>query len=281
MINKGILTIINEIIPICKEVVCGKYAIALAGAHAKGMADINSDLDIFIYTEGMQPYDIRKASIEGIADNTNDIYVSEEIDKEPWGGCIDFRYKGYAIEITIYSLDNIRGVVDECLQGKIKVYPAFWTLQGYYNYMCLSEIDFIKPLDDIYTIISDLKQKIVIYPLKLKRAIIDEFWYKSNVWPDNFHYISAINRMDIIYTSGIIQQTLHSIVQVLFALNEKYFCGDKKIEKQLSDLEICPRCLVDNIEFLLNSPKNADLLQQQRKIMIEIISEIRIEIDKL
>lgn len=280
MLSNEISAIVSEIIPVYRDFVCGEYAIALAGAHAKGVADVNSDLDMFIYTEGIQPYSFRKALIENIADN-DDIYISEEIDKEPWGGIIDFFYKGYKIETNVRDIKNVRNVVDECLQGKIKIFPASWTLHGYYNYVYLSEIDFIKPLEDAYKVVYNLKQKLKSYPLNLKKTIINEFWCKSNQWLNNFHYISAINRMDSIYTSGIVQQTFHSIVQVLFALNEKYFSGDKKIEKQLSDLAFCPRCLIENIEFLLASNKKVNLLQQQRRILCDTVSEIEVEIKKL
>lgn len=98
------------------------------------------------------------------------------------------------------------------------------------------------------------------------------------MWLDNFHYASAIKRMDIIYTSGCVQSTFHAIVQLLFALNEKYFNGDKKIEKQLAELEFCPKGLTDNIVFLLNSPRDVDMLQQQREILICIANEIKSQI---
>lgn len=202
MPNNEIMSIINEIIPVFKEIICGRYAISLAGSHAKGMADINSDLDIFVYTEDVQPYSIRKAVIEKIADSTDGIFISEAIDRDPWGGCIDFKYKGRDVETTVHNLNYTQNTITDCLQGNIKIHPSFWTLNGYYNYICLAEIDFIKALQDPYNIISGFKQMIATYPPKLKKAIIDEFWWKSNMWLDNFHYTSAVKRMDIVYTSG-------------------------------------------------------------------------------
>lgn len=278
MIANEFMNIINELIPVYKQFITGKYAIALAGSHAKGTADLNSDLDIFIYTEDILPYSARKTIIEGVADSVEGINISEAIDRDPWGGCIDFKYMGHDIETTVHSLSYTENTLNECLQGNIAIHPAFWTLNGYYSYICLAEIDFIKALEDPYNIISDFKNKVSQYPPRLKKAIIDEFWWRCNMWLDNFHYASAIKRMDIIYTSGCVQSTFHAIVQLLFALNEKYFNGDKKIEKQLAELEFCPKCLTDNIGFLLNSPRDVDMLQQQREILICIVNEIKSQI---
>lgn len=281
MISKDILSIVDELIPAYKEIIRGEYAIALAGAHAKGKADIHSDLDIFVYAQDVSPFESRKAIFERICDSKKDFWISEDIVSLPWGGSIDFIYKGYKVETTIRSINKLEEVIDECLNGKIKIYPEAWTLNGYFNYIYLSEIDFIKTIDDSFNIISNLKEKIKIYPLELKKAIINEFWWKSNLWINNFHYISAINRMDIVYTSRITSNTIQNLVQVLFALNEKYFYGDKKIELQLNGLKFCPKSLTDNIELLLTTSRDIEFLQRQRNILIKIADEIGVEVNKI
>lgn len=207
MLVNEISSIIEELTPLYKKTIIGDYAIALAGAHAKGKADIHSDLDIFIYAQDFTPYTSRKAVFDTYSENIKDVWVSEDFSSLPWGGSIDFTYKGYKIETTIRSINKLEEVVNECLLGNFKIYPETWTLNGYYNYIYLSEINFIQPLEDPFHIISHFKEKITSYPPKLKSAIINEFWNKSMMWVDNFHYKSAIERMDIIYTSGIINQT--------------------------------------------------------------------------
>ena len=53
--DQVILQKINDITTILKQTVEGKCAIALAGAHAKGVADAASDLDIYIFAEKEKP----------------------------------------------------------------------------------------------------------------------------------------------------------------------------------------------------------------------------------
>jgi predicted nucleotidyltransferase len=273
MIHGNILSIIEELVLVFKKITLGEYAIALAGSYAKGKWDLNSDIDIFVFCDKVKPFCKRKALIEQICDNS-EIYIDEEIDKTSWGGCMDFYYKGFKIEATIRTITSVTKTINECKEGIIRIEPTVWNLNGYYNYIYLSECSFIKSLDDPYGIIKHWKKEIEIYPLKLKKAIINEFLWKAKFWMDNFHYKSAIKRKDIIYTSGIIQQTIHNIVQLLFAINEKFFEGDKKIEEQIVTLKFKPTGFVENIEFLLSSPKKQEILAEQRKMLLDVIEDI-------
>jgi predicted nucleotidyltransferase len=268
-----ITSILSELIPVYRKIVCGKFAIALAGAHAKGMEDDDSDLDIFVYADDYQPYRVRKAVFEALSGDDR-IYVSEDIGEAPWGGSIDFTYGSLRVETNVKLIGRVDEVIDECLRGSIRIYPASWTLNGYYDFIHLSEIGFIVPLEDDFDVILNWKNRVQRYPLNLKRAIIREFWWKSRQWVDNFHYISAMNRLDYVYTSGIVQQTFQNVIQVLFALNETYFSGDKKIEKQLKTLRFCPECLTANLEILFTMRRQLEFMQLQRKILKDALNEI-------
>jgi len=267
-----IATVIDELLPLYKQVLRGKYAIALAGAHAKGSADGNSDLDMFIYTEDVASYEAREAVFQ--KPGIEQLWISPDIVTQSWGGSIDFVYNGLKVETTIKQWSQLSKLVEECLSGSIRIAPETWTLNGYYNYICLSEIDFVQSIEDSYQMLSSLKEKIKTYPPALKRAILDHFWPKSRMWIDNFHYLSAIERMDIVYTSGIVNQTIHNMTQVLFALNENYFRGDKKLESQWRKLGFCPAALIDNVEILLTARRDVGHLKRQRDILKEVAEEI-------
>ncbi|UVI31543.1 nucleotidyltransferase domain-containing protein [Paenibacillus spongiae] len=72
-----IQSIVNELMPFYKKIISGQYAIALAGAHAKGKADAHSDLDIFVYTEDVLPFENRKAVFEAISPAAADLWVTQ------------------------------------------------------------------------------------------------------------------------------------------------------------------------------------------------------------
>ena len=275
MNNYQLEEIVKTLLPHFRKMVKGKYAIALGGSHAKGYADSYSDIDFYVYTEDVIEFSDRKKIIENIANKDQDVYIEESIDKNIWGASTDFYYQSTKIESTFKSLIRVSNNIQNCLAGKIEIEHTVWTLYGYYNYICLAEVNFIRAIEDPYQIISDWKEQIKTYPKELKKAIINEFWWKANFWLDNFHYKTAIKRCDFVYTSGIIQHTVHSFVQVLFALNESYFNGDKKIEEQLQKLRNCPRLFTENIEYLLSVYRDEEMLNNQRSILLEIASSIK------
>ncbi|MFF2888228.1 nucleotidyltransferase domain-containing protein [Paenibacillus sp. NPDC057967] len=273
--HKHVTQRVQEIVPVLRETLTGRYAIALGGSYAKGYMDEYSDLDFYVYTEGVKPLEERRSLLSAIADADQSCYIDERIDGTLWGGCADFYCKGMKIETSVKSISVYEQAIQDCLAGKIFVEPTFWTLSGYYNYICLSEVSFVQPLVDKKGILAEWKRQVRVYPNKLREAIIQQFWWKSTFWLDNFHYLSAIERGDFVYASGIAQQTFHSLLQVLLAANETYFKGDKKIGKQLSELAFCPEPLIHELDFLLGAHQEIALLKRQRQLLLEITNAIK------
>jgi len=273
--------IINELVEMLKTTVDGKYAIALAGSYAKGIADKNSDIDFFMFIEKAKSYEERLAIVREFADKNMPFYVSKGFDDGAWGGSMDFFYKGIPVETTVRFTENVDKIIADCLEGKFEILPALWTTNGYYTYIYLSEIDFITPIEDNFGIIDGYKNQLESYPKKLQASILKEFFARSNMWIDSFHYKSAIKREDILFTAGIVKNTVYDMVQIIFALNEEYFTGDKKLEYQLSRLEYCPHKLLDNLEFLMYAPKDAEKLEEQRNLLVAIRDRLQYKIAQI
>lgn len=266
--------VIQEITDKLKGLFFDTPIIALAGAHAKGVADVNSDIDIFVFGNSPRPFDDRKKIIEGFCDNPDNFFISENFDF-PWGGSIDFRYKNIPIEVVVRLISKTEEIVSQCIEGKFDIIPQTWTSNGYYSYIYLSEIDFLKPIYDEQKWLYKLKTKVEKYPQKLKHNIISTFLCRASTWIDNFHYSSAIKRKDILFVAPIIIHTLLDMIQVIFAINEVYFTGDKKLEKVLLGMPYCPETLLKNINFLLTTNKDEDTLNEQARILKDIYYELR------
>ncbi|MCQ6558965.1 hypothetical protein NNL21_09695 [Paenibacillus mendelii] len=65
------------------------------------------------------------------------------------------------------------------------------------------------------------------------------------------------------------------MTQVLFALNERYFYGDKKLESLLKGLSFCPPVLTDHHEFLLTARKDISHLKRQRDVLAEAAAHMK------
>jgi len=270
--------IIRELTEILKRAVGQNCAIALAGAHAKGMADAESDLDFYLVVEDAIPDNAMRKIIHAAADDAASAYISDDFDSAPYGGNIDFRYHGIPIETTVHTAARLRQRVSECLAGQFEILPQTWTSNGYYTYIYLSELHFIKPLYDPNGAIAAYKRQLEQYPEALRRAIIDCFWGRANTWLDNFHYESAIARGDILFTAPIVLHTILDITQIIFALNRQYFTGDKKLQQALANMPYCPAALLNNLEFLLSASSNASVLRKQLELLREIRDELSLKI---
>ena len=264
---------INMFLPLLKGISRGKCAISLTGAHAKGLADDISDIDFHVFIDEPKSQDEIIEIFREVADEGT-LYVPEDYNHPCYGGTISFYYKGNEVGIITQYYSFINKRIEECLEGKFEIIPQLWTTNGFFTYVGLSEIHYMKPLYDPDGFVAGLKAKTNPYPEKLRSAIIDHFRWRAGTWPDNFHYDTAIKRADIFYTSPIVIHTLLDMVQIIFAINRVYFCGDKKYVKQLSVMDYCPAALLDNLTFLLTASTNVDDLRKQREILFEIRDDI-------
>lgn len=259
---------IKDLVEHLKNTAEGKCAIALAGAHAKGAADASSDIDIYIFAERAKPWEERTALLSAIADPGTTPWVDKCFDAAPWGGGMDFRYQGTPVEAVGRTIARMEQVIGDCLAGKYEIIPATWTSNGYYTFIYLCELSFLKPVWDPDGILAAWQTKTAVYPEPLRRAIMTDFLGRSGTWMENFHYESAVRRGDILFTAPIVLHTLMDMVQVVFALNRTYFTGDKKLEAALAKLPVCPDALrPESLDLLLTAPRDPQILEEQRQLL--------------
>ena len=265
-------SLITDLLPALRASVAGRYSIALAGAHAKGHFDSGSDLDLFLLTDALKPVPERQALLEALG--AENIYLSDGLDPHPWGGSMDFTYQGVPVETTVRSIRRMEEVVCACAAGHFTVTPELWTTQGYYDFVYLAEASFLKPIDDSWQIITGLRSQVDPYPQAFRAAAIQHFWPRANFWMHNFHYETAIQRADYVYTSGILQQSFHNLVQVLFPHTQRFFSGDKRLALQLAALPFCPAPLLERLDFLLSAHPSSTALREQREVFLEVLQEV-------
>lgn len=265
---------IQPLVELLKETTEGKCAIALAGAHAKGMADAASDIDLYVFAERAKPLAQRRELIRSIADPGTTPWV-DEFDAAPWGGGMDFVYQGTPVEVAGRTLARMDRVVGDCLAGKFEIIPATWTSNGYYTFIYLCELSFIKPVWDPDGVLAAYQEKAAVYPEPLRRAILETFMARAGTWIDNFHYKSAVRRGDVLFTAPIVLHTVMDMVQVVFALNRVYFTGDKKLEAALAKMPNCPEALrPSQLDVLLASSRDPVHLERQRQFLRQAWDEL-------
>ena len=266
---------VDALVRILRQTTRGRCAIALAGAHAKGTSDASSDIDIYVFAEDVQPYEKRRAVICAAADVGTTPWIFESVDAEPWGGGMDFIYQGTPVEAVVRTFARMDQVVQDCLKGRFEIIPATWTSNGYYSFIYLCELSFLMPIWDPDGILAEYKSQAAVYPEPLRRSILQTFLGRAGCWMGNFHYESAVQRGDILFTAPIVQHTVLDMIQVVFALNRMYFTGDKKLEEALADLKYCPEELRSELCFLLSTSRDTQTLERQRQLLHRIYAQLR------
>ncbi len=275
MLDEKIMVIVDGLRPLLREFACGEYGLAVGGAHAKGMADEESDLDLYVFA----------GSVLSNSDRTRlTMEWSPEIrDVVAWGATApfeqagtDFYLRDLKIECWLRNITLIERAIGECVQGIVKREFVTWTTTGFYNHCCLSDLNNMIPVEDPQGLLKRWKDGIRNYPPKLRDTIIKRHLDAARFWPDNFHYHSAIERQDVIYTSGIVQQVVHNLIQVLFAANQVYFPGDKRLSEAISHLNHVPDCFSERIRQLFwpGVCAGVDVLRSQQRELQDLLREV-------
>lgn len=275
MLSEQTMQMVRQLIPLLRQFAASEYGIAIGGAHAKGVADAESDLDIYLFADSILTNDQRTQLASSFSADITDI-VTWGIEAPFEQGGSDFYYQGTKVECWLRSREMIDTTIAECREGIIKQDLVRWTTTGFYNHCCLSDLQHMIPVDDPYSILATWQQAIAEYPPKMQTAIIEKHLSGARFWPSNFHYSSAVERQDIIYTTGIVQQVVHNLIQVLFAVNKCYFPGDKKLAKALTRLEHVPMGFVERIQELLfpGTPATKEHLRQQQTSLQHLLRDV-------
>ncbi len=228
-------------------------AVVIGGSYATGTQRPDSDLDLGLFYDEYNPIgkeDIEKAITKlGGKDKT---IISDIGEWGKWmnGGVwmiidnqrIDFIYRNYQfVSKTIY----------ECLEGKIDTdfyqQPAF----GFYNYIYCAEIQLSRTLYDPENRVADLKQKVATYPNKLKTGVTNKF-----LWDAQFSLSRAQKsekRNEVFIVAGCLVRIINDLVQILYALNDTFYFGEKKFYKDIDVIKIKPPDFLEKINKILTA----------------------------
>ncbi|MHB9032527.1 MAG: nucleotidyltransferase domain-containing protein, partial [Anaerolineae bacterium] len=138
---------IDELVPLLRQLIIGEYGIALGGAHAKGVADDESDLDLYVF--GRDAHDNAERSRLATAFSPDITQLISWGEDSPFvQGGTDFYYKGVKVECWLRASSLIERTIADCLAGHITREYVTWTTTGFYNHVALSDLNVMKPLDD-------------------------------------------------------------------------------------------------------------------------------------
>lgn len=110
---------------------------AFGGAHAKGIADAASDLDVYVFAPAIASDDMRTQLAHALADSPP---RSWSVPGAFTQAGADFVYRGQHVEVWLRNNNLIDQTLDECERGVVKQDFVTWTVMGFYNHCALSDL---------------------------------------------------------------------------------------------------------------------------------------------
>ena len=175
-------SILNKI---CRELegIPGIAGIVLGGSRARGNNLPNADIDIGIYYDESEGFDVKEISkiATKIDDEHRENLVTSLGEWGPWingGGWLIVQ--GYHVDFIFRDIKRVSQVVDDCLEGRVSSHYQTGHPHAYLNVMYMGEVSICKILADPKGKISDLKSKTIPYPKTLKDAIVQYFMFEAS-----------------------------------------------------------------------------------------------------
>lgn len=230
-------------------------AIALGGSLARGTSYPDSDIDIGIYYSDTQP--LSQKDLNQLASELDDSHSVNLITKPgEWGTWINgggwLKINDQAVDWLYRNNTAVSKVIDDCCAGQTNCYYQPGHPHGFHDHIYLAEIYYCQPLYDPQSVLRNFKARIEQYPKKLKETIIQKY-----LWEADFSLktaTKAAKRNDTFYVTGCLFRSTACLVQVLFALNEKYFINEKGSIKLASSFSICPNSFYETITSVMEKP---------------------------
>jgi len=234
----------------------GKYAISVGGSQGKGLSDARSDVDFRLFHE-------------------QDLVPPSE-DPQLWKDYHDameyWRQRGINVDgIWPRRIDKIDAALDRWLSGELATVDMVWTIWGYH---LLPDIYHQAVIEDPYGVIAGWKQRLSVYPLKLKQAILKKHLESVRYWRVDYHYRSKVQRGDVVFTAGLTSRLVHDLIQILFALNETYYVGDGQNLDFCRKFALIPAGFPEKVQEILYPSAADNRLQVQYEQLLALIDEV-------
>ncbi len=234
--------------------IAGVVAVALGGSRARGTHRPDSDIDLGLYYRDASPFSI--ADIRALAGEINDAPEPVVTDFYRWGPWVNggawLTVRGRRVDLLYRELERIEKVIDDCRRGAIESDFYQQPPYGFHSYVYLGELSICRPLHDPQDVLARLKERLVPYPPALQKAIVDRF-----LWAAEFDLAQARavgERGDVYAAAGCLTRVASHLVQVLYALNERYFLSDRGALTEIGSFRVAPSGFASAVSQVLAHP---------------------------
>jgi len=245
--------LIENCLPMIRDLKKGRYSITIGGSIGKGLSDSKSDVDFRLYADGF------------IDDMYGEGYTEVRKHMAYWAE------RGLLIDgVWLRTISEIDESLNRWLAGEIIPEPLDWAIWGYH---LPTDIYNQQIIEDPNGIAQGWKTRMNPYPAALKNALINKHMNSLKYWRSDYHYKNKAERGDIVFLASLTARLVHDIMQIMCAVNNIYYPGDGHNLSVAGKFSVKPDDFEKRIEYILY-PENPNKLSSQYSAVIDMISSI-------
>lgn len=255
----------------------GVVAVALGGSWARGAGQPGSDVDLGLYYR-----DERRPSLEALDRLARELGYRDP--KVPlagygeWGPWINggawMRVEAREVDWLFRDLNRVERIIEECRAGRPALHHQPGHPHGFHTHIYLAEVHHCRPLRDPDGELERLKALTEPYPPLLKRALVRDHLWQAGFALDTS--CTSAGRGDILHAAGSFFQCAASLVQVLYALNKRYFLNEKGSVAATDSFKLRPDGFGATVAAVLGHPGEIpDRLRHSLRLMEGLVEETR------
>jgi Domain of unknown function (DUF4037)/Nucleotidyltransferase domain len=232
----------------------GVAAVVVGGSRARGRADAHSDVDLGLYYDPARPLavDQLRALAAAIDDRHDADAVTEIGGWGPWiNGGAWLEVGGVRVDWIYRDLAAVAGVIADCAAGRFGTHYQPGHPHAFHTHIYMAEVHHAHVLFDRDGAFAALRKQTVPYPRALRDAIL------RSGWEAEFALATAAGsarRGDAFHVSGCLFRCAACLVQMLFALNERYFLNEKRAVETADAFPRCPPGFAATVTEVLAAP---------------------------
>jgi predicted nucleotidyltransferase len=232
----------------------GVAAVALGGSRARGTATATSDIDLGIYYHsGHRPsLDELGALAKELDDRHREGLVTAFGEWGPWvNGGAWLRVDGMAVDWLYRDVGRVTQTIEACRRGEVTCDYYLGHPHGFHNHIYLGEVHLCVPLGDPGNALGALKLLVAAYPAEMRGRIVSRYLFDARFMLETGRRSAA--RADVMHAAGCLFRVVAALVQVLYALNERYFVNEKGSVAEVESMPLRPTRWSANVASLLGA----------------------------
>jgi Nucleotidyltransferase domain len=261
----------------------GVVAVVLGGSHARGNAKANSDIDLALYYYPEEPLDV--AQFRALADELEgaDPTLKRYEDRGPtelggWGPFINggawLEIHGQRVDWLYSNIIEVQQAISDAVAGKSVLHHRPGHPHGFHTHMFAGQVHFAKALYDPTGMFAKLKEQVQVYPPKLQAFLIRDFSWQADVALASAE--KSAGRGETYYLAGALFECAACLVQMLFALNKKFFMNEKGSVDLVETFEVKPKEFALRIHSALgNIGRTANELEERLEGFYKLTEETK------